>query len=115
MDRGSWWAAVRGVTQREIQLKGLSTHSITSGSGHTYDISSLPAVLRLLSGGEDWGLAPGILLSTGEHTNQRRLGSCFKSREGDFPGGPVVKNPPANAGDMDWIPGPGIFYMSWGS
>ena len=23
----------------------------------------------------------------------------------DFPGGPVVKNPPANAGDVGWIPG----------
>ena len=76
-------------------------HNITSGSGHTGDISSLPAVLKLLSGGEDWGLAPGILLSTGEHTKQRRLGSCFKSREGDFPGGPVVKNPPAMQGT--WI------------
>ena len=26
---------------------------------------------------------------------------------GDFPGGPVVKNPPANAGDMGLIPGLG--------
>ena len=25
----------------------------------------------------------------------------------DFPGGPVVKNPPANAGNMGSIPGPG--------
>ena len=24
-----------------------------------------------------------------------------------FPGGSVVKNPPANAGDMSWIPGLG--------
>ena len=23
----------------------------------------------------------------------------------DFPGGPVVKNPSSNAGDMGWIPG----------
>ena len=27
--------------------------------------------------------------------------------ERDFPGGPVVKNPPANAGDMGSIPGQG--------
>ena len=27
---------------------------------------------------------------------------------GDFPGGPVVKNPPFNAKDMGLIPGPGI-------
>ena len=25
----------------------------------------------------------------------------------DFPGGPVVKNPPSNAGDSGSIPGPG--------
>ena len=25
----------------------------------------------------------------------------------DFPGGPVVKNPPSNAGDMGLIPGQG--------
>ena len=30
---------------------------------------------------------------------------------GDVPGGPMVKNPPANAGDMGSIPGPGRFHM----
>ena len=29
----------------------------------------------------------------------------------DFPGDPVVKNPPANAEDMGLIPGPGRFHM----
>ena len=28
-------------------------------------------------------------------------------RKGGFPGGPVVKNPPANAGDTGSSPGPG--------
>ena len=28
-----------------------------------------------------------------------------------FPGGAVVKNPPANAGDMGLSPGPGISHM----
>ena len=32
---------------------------------------------------------------------------------GDFPGGPLVKNPPANAGSMGSIPGPGRFHMPW--
>ena len=32
-----------------------------------------------------------------------------------FPGGSVVKNPPANAGDMGSIPGPGRFYVLWGN
>ena len=30
---------------------------------------------------------------------------------GDFPGGAVVKNPPANAGDTGSIPGPGRPHM----
>ena len=30
---------------------------------------------------------------------------------GDFPGGPLVKNPPANAGDTGSIPGLGRFHM----
>ena len=30
---------------------------------------------------------------------------------GDVPGGPMVKKPPANAGDMGSIPGPGRFHM----
>ena len=33
-----------------------------------------------------------------------------KSAKG-FPGGSVVKNPPANAGDMGWIPGVGKSHM----
>ena len=31
----------------------------------------------------------------------------LKMGKRDFPGGPVVKNPPANAGDVNSIPGPG--------
>ena len=31
----------------------------------------------------------------------------------DFPGGAVVKNPPANAGDTGSSPGPGRSHMSW--
>ena len=31
----------------------------------------------------------------------------FKFKKRGFPGGPVVKNPPANAGDLDSIPGSG--------
>ena len=30
---------------------------------------------------------------------------------GNFPGGAVVKNPPANAGDTGSIPGPGRSHM----
>ena len=33
------------------------------------------------------------------------LVSTIKKISGDFPGGPVVKNPPSNAGDAGSIPG----------
>ena len=34
-----------------------------------------------------------------------------KRRRGDFPGGAVVKNPPANTGDTGSSPGPGRSHM----
>ena len=34
---------------------------------------------------------------------------------GDFPGGPVVKNLPANAEDMGSIPGPEMFHVLCGN
>ena len=36
-----------------------------------------------------------------------------KMKTGDFPGGLVVKNPSANAGDTDLIPDPEILHMLW--
>ena len=38
-----------------------------------------------------------------------------KKKKQDFPGGPVVENPPANAGDTGSIPGPGRFHMPLGN
>ena len=37
--------------------------------------------------------------------------NCTKKTKEDFPGGTVVKNPPANAGDMGSSPGPGRSHM----
>ena len=34
-----------------------------------------------------------------------------RNKSGDFPGGAVVRNPPANAGDTGSIPGPGRYHM----
>ena len=34
-----------------------------------------------------------------------------RKRKEDFPGGPVVKDPPASAGDTGSIPGLGRFHM----
>ena len=40
---------------------------------------------------------------------------CSIKRNGDFPGGAVVKNPPANAGDTGSSPGLGRSHMPWGN
>ena len=37
----------------------------------------------------------------------------LKTKQGGFPCGSVVKNLPANAGDIGLIPGPGRFHMPW--
>ena len=41
--------------------------------------------------------------------------SYSRIQDGGFPGGAVVKNPPANAGDTGSIPGPGRSHMAWGN
>ena len=41
------------------------------------------------------------------------LKSHHKTNCWSFPGSPVVKNLPANAGDMGSIPGLGRFHMLW--
>ena len=44
-------------------------------------------------------------MQTANSRTQEKLPSQSSSQ--DFPGAPVVKNPPANAGNMDVLPGPG--------
>ena len=39
------------------------------------------------------------------HRKLRTYGSCSINTQRDFPGGPVVKNPPSSAGDEGSIPG----------
>jgi len=41
----------------------------------------------------------------------RKYSLCLKYLVWDFPGGPVVKNLPANGGDLDSIAAPGRFHM----
>ena len=50
-------------------------------------------------------------------SRSREFGEAGSVRfdKGAFPGGSVVKNPPANAGDMASIPGPGRSHMRQGS
>ena len=39
----------------------------------------------------------------------------IKQCDEGFPGGPVIKNPPARAGDTGSIPGPGRYYVPCGN
>ena len=58
-------------------------------------------------------LAPLVLIGNWlliPHSNHLEEG-CLIISFGDFPGGAVVKNPPANAGDTGSIPGPGRSHM----
>ena len=43
------------------------------------------------------------------------IGHIYLENNWDFPGGLVVKNPPANAGDLVSIPGLGGFHRPWGN
>ena len=42
-------------------------------------------------------------------------GQFFFFFKWSFPGGPVVKNPPSNAGVTSWMPGLGRSHMPWGN
>ena len=41
--------------------------------------------------------------------------TCKEPPTRDLPGGPVVKNLLAKAGDLGWLPGPGRLHIPWGS
>ena len=52
-----------------------------------------------------------VLKASQERTFLPSKNSYFKMVAGGFPGGSVVKNPPANAGDMGSSPGQGRSHM----
>ena len=62
-----------------------------------------------------------LLGELGIHMQKNKIGPLphtihknkLKADHRDFPGGIVVKNPPANAGDTGSIPGPGRSHMPW--
>ena len=77
-------------------------------------------------GGKDWELGVSrckllyigwinnkvLLYSTGNYIQYPTINHYGKEYR-DFPGGTVVKNPPANAGGMGSILGPGRSHMPW--
>ena len=57
-------------------------------------------------------LEPGHLKMVDGKFYVRRILTQLTKRQ-DFPGGAVVKNPPANAGDTGSIPDPGRSHVPW--
>ena len=55
----------------------------------------------------------GLPLHSPEWSVTHSLATADKNCLWDFPGGAVVKNLPANAGDMGSLPGPGRSHMQW--
>ena len=51
------------------------------------------------------------MIPTISHSGKGKTMETIKKIGGDFPGGAVVKNPPASAGDMGSIPGLGRSHM----
>ena len=58
-----------------------------------------------------WGKERGSKGVGGEHIKDDP--GQFKNTLQGFPGGSVVKNPPANAGDIGSIPSLGRFHTPW--
>ena len=74
-----------------------------ANAGDPRDVGSIPGL--------------GISLDNGSHLNFfifLCIERLSKSNIEDFPGGPLVKNPPANGEDMGLIPGPARFHMLQG-
>ena len=55
----------------------------------------------------------GDVMTTALIKRKIKFNPFTKIKFRDFPGGSVVKNPPANAGDMGSSPSPGRSHMSW--
>ena len=53
------------------------------------------------------------MLLNSQWVNEAEITAEIKKYLEGFPGGTVVKNPPANAGDTGSSPGPGRSHMQW--
>ena len=60
-------------------------------------------------------LALGASVLVGSRWSKQGQMQWRKSTRGGLPGGPVVKNPPANAGDMGSVLGLGTFHRLRGN
>ena len=61
-----------------------------------------------------WKSTSTVYVLSGWQLKKLRSNYLHKGKGKDFLGGPVIKNPPANAGDMGSIPGLGRSHMPQG-
>ena len=100
------WSTISPTPPTEAGGEGSNPHSAHS---HLYGIKlllshSLPPFLQQYNGGNNNTNFMELLGEFNDVIHLKYLGR-------DFPDGAVVKNPPANAGDMGLSPGPGRSYM----
>ena len=127
-DGGAWWATVSGVAQSQTRLKRLSS---------SCSITVFKRQIKKTIAKQNKHLIKIMFetIFTGEHgfcrvwVMDKETGVIHKLLESrhyeftdiksdehvDFPGGPVVKNLSANAGDTGSTPGPGRFHVPQGN
>ena len=102
-----------GVTSDSNQAKKiLSSGILNLGLGKS---STFWTYLELEGSGEVTFPLPYGLKNRGRRSAEKERWSRCESEAEDFPGGSVIKNSPANAGDTGSSPGPGRFRMLWTS
>ena len=82
----------------------------TWGEGDSHQSSSRTGVRGLVES-LNFEQHPEVTKLDPSRTNEGHMGNSNKAFV-DFPDGPVVKNPPANTGEVGPIPGPGRFHVS---
>ena len=95
MDRGAWWAAHRFFQARILEWVAMPSSRGFSQPRYWTHISCVSCIADQLF--TVWAIGEAKLSSL-------RL---FKVRDGDFPGGLVVKTLPSNAGSTGLLPGQG--------
>ena len=107
MDREAWHATVHGVTDSWTRLSDWTELSWT-------DCPVMQKQTNLnKTGGSNFWMRQN--LGIGEYVHIFKISLHRNSTNEDFPSGPVLKNLPANSGDMGLIPGPGWVHMPWGN
>ena len=139
MDGGAWWATVHGVARSRTWLSDFTFTFHFHALEKEMAAHSSVLAWRIPGTGEPGGLlstgshrvrhnwsnlaaaAEWEKILTNEATDKRLISKIYKQlmefniklQQQGFPGGSVVKNPPANAGDMGSIPDPGRSHVPW--